>query len=162
VTGRTRERIWSLARALACAAAGALLVGCSSRSEPIEIANAWVAATPPNATVAAAYMDIVAHGSDRLLRASSPLAQQVEIHQTLVEDGVSKMRPISELALAEGETVKLEPGGTHLMMIGIASAFATGQTVPLSLEFERAGTIELDVPVMTHGTAPHGSDHSHH
>lgn len=153
---RWGERTWAGIRVLACTYLSALLAGCSAHSQPVEIANAWATATPPNVAVAAAYMDITAHTADRLLRASSPVAQSIEVHQTSIEDGMSKMRPV-ELALEAGQTVKLEPGGTHLMIIGITAPFVAGQSVPLQLEFERAGTITLDVPVMTHG-----DDHAHH
>lgn len=134
-----------------------LLAGCAKPSEPIEVTDARAPATPPNATVAAVYMEITAHEPDRLLGASSKIAHSVEVHHTSIEDGISKMRPVEAIALDADQTVAFAPGGTHFMMVGIGFPFEPGQTFELELQFERAGIVRVEVPVI----AP-GDDHAHH
>ncbi len=134
-----------------------LLAGCAKPSEPIEVTDARAPATPPNATVAAVYMEITAHEPDRLVGASSKIAHSVEVHHTSIEDGISKMRPVEAIAFDADQTVAFAPGGTHFMMVGISFPFEPGQTFELELQFERAGVVRVEVPVI----AP-GDDHAHH
>lgn len=144
---------------LICICACVLLVGCgrSEPTEPIEIADAWAPALPPNATTGAAYMRIIAHKPDRLVGASSLDAHSVELHRTSVEDGVAAMRPVDSVSLDAGEALTLEPGGAHFMLVGMVSPLEAGKTIQLELHFEHAGVIEVQVPVMEHG-----GDHEHH
>jgi hypothetical protein len=85
---------------------------------------------------------------DRLLSASSGAAAKVEIHQMSMQDGIMTMRPREDgLAIAPEATVTLEPGGDHIMFIGLTAPFEEGQRVPVSLNFERAGKIETSFEV---------------
>ena len=98
-------------------------------------------------------------------------AKRVEIHETeMTDQGVMKMRPVEDgLALPAGETVTLKPGGKHIMVMGLDGELAKGATLPLTLDFEVAGEVEVAVPV---GMGPSaagddagasgGADHSHH
>ncbi len=74
-----------------------------------------------------------------LLRASTPLAGSVQLHQTTFSGGMAQMRPLAELAIAPGKTVKIEPGGIHLMLMDLTGALLAGSKVPLTLEFRNAG-----------------------
>lgn len=112
----------------------------------------------------AVYMAIANEGEadDRLLGASSPAFEAVELHESYEENGVAKMRPIEALEIPAGDTALLEPGGLHLMLFGASEAIATGGEFPLVLIFEQAGEVEVPVTVdeipasMTHG---HGDGH---
>ena len=142
-----------------------LLAGCSRSTEPtqpteptepIQIEGAWAPAMPPNAVIGAVYMEITAHKPDRLLGASSPIAHSVEVHQTLIEEGIARMRPVEAIALGR-EPFIFEPGGAHFMLIGISTPLETGRTIELELQFEHAGTVTVQVPVMASD-----GDHAHH
>lgn len=102
-------------------------------------------------------MEITAHEPDRLVGASSPIAHSVEVHRTSIDDGISRMRPVEAVAFEANETVAFAPGGTHFMLVGISFPFEAGQVFELELQFERAGVIRVEVPVI----AP-GDDHAHH
>lgn len=85
---------------------------------------------------------------NRLVEAATPAAHAVEIHTHVVEGGMSRMIRLPELALPAGETVLLEPGGLHLMLIDIAAPLAPGTKVALSLRFATGETVELEVPIV--------------
>jgi hypothetical protein len=87
--------------------------------------------------------------ADRLLAASSPNAGMVEIHTMEVVNDVMTMRPVEGgVEIPAGGTVELKPGGMHLMFMAVTEPFKQGGQVPLSLEFERAGKVELTLPVV--------------
>src|SRR5260221_11208629 len=88
----------------------------------IEVGGPWTRATPRGAPVAAAYMTITNKGlaADRLISGSTNVAGRFEIHRVVMEDGVAKMRPVTDgLEIKPGSTVKLEPGAIHVMLIGL-------------------------------------------
>ena len=171
----TRHRI-EIGLALALTLAACLFVALAVWAEQgtgISVSQAWTRPTIGKGRITAAYMTIHNLGTDAetLRGASSPKAARVEIHETeMTDQGVMKMRPLEDgLALPAGETATLKPGGRHIMVMGLDSALAKGATLPLTLDFERAGLVEVSVPV---GTGPSaapddagamdGSDHSHH
>lgn len=118
-------------------------------AEAPSVADAWIRATPPGARTAAAYMTLTgADAADRLLGAATPAAEAVEIHTNVVENGVARMERLPELAIPVGVSVRLQPGGTHLMLIGLAAPLEPGSKVAFSLRFATAGTVELEVPVV--------------
>jgi periplasmic copper chaperone A len=116
----------------------------------IEIQDAWAGATPPGATVGAAYMVIITHEPDTLLSVATPVAEVVTIHTTLEEGGISKMRPLHEVDLAAQERFSFEPGAAHLMLIGLRAPLTAGSHFPLTLQFRRAGTQVIEVAVRSY------------
>ena len=84
---------------------------------------------------------------DRLVAAASPEAARAELHTSTMDGGVAKMRPLAAIEVAPGEPTVLEPGGPHVMLVGLGKKLAAGDTLPLSLTFEHAGTVELEVPI---------------
>lgn len=169
----TRHRI-EIGLALALTLAAFLFVALAVWAEQrpgIAVSQAWVRPSIGEGRITAAYVTIQNVGTDAdvLRGASSPKAAQVEIHKTeMTDEGVMKMRPLGDgLALPAGETVTLKPGGTHIMVMGLVGALAKGDTLPLTLNFEKAGPIEISVPV---GMGPSAAavepaaepDHSHH
>jgi copper(I)-binding protein len=133
----------------------------------IEIGHPWTRATPPAARVGGGYLTLTNKGqtADRLVGGSSPASGRVEIHTMEVTDGVMKMRELANgLTLSPGETVKLEPGGFHLMLIDLKAPIGEGAKVPVTLRFEHAGSVEVELaagalgaPAMEHGD--HGAQH---
>ncbi|HYM31785.1 MAG TPA: copper chaperone PCu(A)C [Candidatus Cybelea sp.] len=110
-----------------------------------------------------AYVTIVNRGAapDRLIGASTPRADKAELHEHVMQGSVMQMRPVTGIPLAPGSAVALSPGGYHIMLIGLKQPLKTGETFPLSLVFGRAGTIEIDVPVLTAGASgPAPESHS--
>ena len=137
----------------------ALAVGALAAAAPPIVTDAWIRATPPGAVTAAAYLTIASAGAaDRLVGATTPAADTVEIHTTASAVGSQRMMRVAELALPAGGRVRLEPGGQHLMLIDLKAPMVPGTKVALSLRFAEAGTVEVDVPVVdarAQPAAPH-------
>lgn len=131
----------------------------------IVIEQATARATPKGATVAAGYMIIHNNGdkADRLTGGSADFAA-IEVHEMAVTDGVMKMRELKDgLEIPAHATVKLASGGYHLMMVGLKHPLVQGETAKVSLAFEHAGSIVVDLAVNTVGDsgaqpAPKGAD----
>lgn len=125
----------------------------SALAAEIEVRQPWARATPPGAKVAAGYLEIRNNGkeADRLLSASTPVAKRVEMHITQRDGEVVKMREVKSLDIPAGGTRKLEPGGTHLMLIELAQPLKQGERFRLRLRFERAGDLEAEVEVRALG-----------
>ena len=129
----------------------------------IHVVHPWARATPPGAPTGAAYMTIANSGAvaDRLVAVSSPAAQRAEVHQMTMEGDIMRMRHLADgLEIAAGGEVALEPGGYHLMLIGLDAPLVEDTRVPLTLEFARAGTIEVELAVERPGGD--GGDHGGH
>ena len=130
------------------------------------ITQAWSRATPTGAKVAGAYLTVENKGSasDRLMGGSGDVAGRVEIHEMAMDNGVMRMRPLDKgLDIEPGKTVKLAPGGYHLMLLDLKSQLKQGDKVPVTLQFEKAGKVELSLDVQGVGAqAPAGGDHSGH
>lgn len=123
------------------------------KSEHLTISHPWSRATAPSQKVGAVFMTIETNGNttDRLIGAASPDAETVQIHSHSMVDGVMKMRPVDGVAIpAEGEAV-LAPGGFHLMLIGLKLPLFEETVIPLTLEFEKAGKIEIEAVVEAAG-----------
>jgi len=98
---------------------------------------------------------------DTLVAGSSPIAQAVEIHETVDDNGMMRMRQLVDgLPVPAGATVVLQPGGYHMMVIGVNEVLDTGATIPLTLTFAVAGEMTVDVPVVAMDAAMPGMDHS--
>ncbi len=135
----------ALATLLALAAPGAAQAPQGS----IRVDGAWARSTPPGAKTAAAYLTVVntGHEPDRLVGASTPVAGMADIHRTTDENGVMKMRPAGPLDVKPGTPVVLSPAGLHVMMMDLKSPLTDGQDVPLTLVFEKAGKVQVNVHV---------------
>lgn len=128
----------------------------------------WARATPGGAKVAGVYLEIeaAAGAEDRLIGARSPVSSVVEIHDHINDGGVMRMRRIEAIAVKGTAAVILKPGGLHVMLMDLAQPLKAGETVKLTLLFEKAGALEIEAPIMPigaqHGTATgsgSGSDH---
>lgn len=115
----------------------------------LNIENAWARAVPAGMT-SGVFLTLTNYGAqaDALVAAQSPVAPMVEMHQTKMEDDVMKMSPVDRIVIPAGQTVELKPGGYHIMLMNINKTLIAGDRVPLTLKFERAGEIKLEVIVM--------------
>lgn len=133
----------------ACSSGSPGASGSAALSAPT-VSDAWV--RPPLGTdrPAAGYLTITNPGgnADALVGVSSPIASSVEIHETMADaSGMMGMQPIDRIDIEAAGTVKLEPGGYHLMLMGVTQMPAVGETVELRLTFERAGEVVIQAEV---------------
>lgn len=129
---------------------------------PIHIGHPWARATAPSAANGAAYLSLSTTGTaDALVSASTPAAKKAELHTHLHENGVMKMRPVADIPVAPGTPAKLEPGGLHIMLLGLEKPLAAGSSFPLTLTFKQAGTITVDVKVEAAGASGEPQGHQH-
>lgn len=128
------------------------------------ITQPWSRATPGGAKIAGGFLTIENKGAapDRLVSVAGDVAGHVEIHEMAMNNGVMTMRPLDKgIAIEPGKTVKLAPGGYHLMLMDLKNPLKQGDKVPLTLEFEKAGKVALSLDVQGVGAqAPAGHDHS--
>lgn len=85
--------------------------------------------------------------SDKLIRASSPVAETVEIHQTTMEGDVMKMSPVEFIEIPAGGEVELKPGSYHVMLIGLKQDLKAGDSIEITLTFEKAGDVTIEAEV---------------
>jgi copper(I)-binding protein len=122
--------------------------------QDIAVSNAWARASAGAATTAAAYFTIADNSSaDRLVGASTPVAGKAELHETRNENGVMQMRAVAALPLELGKTVTLAPGGYHVMLMELKQPLNAGDSFPLTLTFEKAQPITVQVKVGAVGAA---------
>jgi copper(I)-binding protein len=158
VTNLRRAALGVLLAGLACARAAA-------GAEPsIHIVDAWARATPPGVENGAVYCKIQNHGgADRLVGARSSAARTVEIHESIARNGVVEMRQIDALPLDTGALVELAPGGTHVMLVGLAARLEAGAHFEVTLIFANAGEIAVDVAIVdARGPPTAAHEHEHH
>ncbi len=96
-----------------------------------------------------AFMTIRNKGGDgdRLVAAKTPVSQKTELHRSLMEDGVMKMRAVGAIDVPAGGMAMLKPGGYHVMFMGLQAPLKEGASFPLTLVFEKAGEIEIEVKI---------------
>jgi copper(I)-binding protein len=111
----------------------------------------------------AGFMTIANRGAtaDRLLAASSPAAPKLELHTHLREGDVMRMREVPAIEIPPGRSVSLQPGGLHLMFIGLREALVAGATLPVTLRFERAGEVQVMLAIQAAGARNPGGHHRH-
>jgi copper(I)-binding protein len=124
----------------------------------IHIAQPWSRATPKGAKAGAGYMTITNKGTipDKVSCVSDDASAQCEIHSMTMEGGVMKMRPVEGgLEIKPGETVTLAPAGFHVMFRDLKHALEEGKTVKATLKFDKAGSVDVEYPILAVGaTAP--------
>jgi copper(I)-binding protein len=115
----------------------------------LQVRHPWTRTTPAGATVAAGYLEIRNSGqqADRVVGASTPAAERVEFHVQVQEGDVLKMREVKDFGVPARQRLTLRPGGSHLMLVGLKQALVKGARVPLTLRFERAGELQIELEV---------------
>lgn len=137
----------------------------------LTIDHPWARPTPGGSKLAAFYLKLVnkSKEDDTLLSATSDIGSKIEIHETAMTDGVAKMRRVDGgLPVSANSTVALEPAGLHLMVMGLTRSLKEGDRIPLTLNFQNRGIVQVKVNIET---APAGAastdkepahDHHHH
>jgi copper(I)-binding protein len=141
----------------------ALLAASTASFSQIEIEKPWSRATAPGARLAAGYMVVrnKAASADRLIGASSPLAARVETHVTEKEGEILRMRQVKAYDIPARGSFELKPGGAHLMLVDIKQPFKEGDKVPVTLRFEKAGEVKVELPVTRAAPVSGAPQHSH-
>jgi len=127
----------------------------------LDIVAPWARATPKGATIGGGYLRITNTGtaSDRLVGGSSQISGRLEVHEMSMSGGVMKMRPVSSgLEIRPGETVELKPGGLHIMFVGLKQQLQQGQHFKATLQFEKAGNVDVDFSVSGIGATSAGDN----
>lgn len=129
--------------------AALLLASCARGGSAPEIAvqDGWARATAPGQTSSAAYFTLAnTGGADRLLSVSSPVGD-ASLHSTSMDNGIMRMRPLDALDVPANSSVRLQPGGTHVMLMRLKSPMAPGSNIRVDLRFERSGHRQVELPV---------------
>jgi len=123
--------------------------GAGPSGPQVSVEDAWSRPVPAAGGNGAVFMRLVNGGNeaDQLVGGESPAAGAVEVHKTTMEAGVMKMEHIAGLEIPAKGKVSLEPGGYHVMLIGVNQALQPGDTLPITLNFEKSGEMQLEVQV---------------
>ncbi|NJO39025.1 MAG: copper chaperone PCu(A)C [Rhizobiales bacterium] len=126
----------------------------------VMIHDGWARASLGSNPNSAAYMTLENHGDtvDRLIRVSSPAAETAGLHTHIMDGGIARMRPVEAIEVAPGEPTVLQPGGLHVMLMGLSGKLEEGGAMPITLTFENAGEVTLELPIRS---ATGGMKHGH-
>jgi copper(I)-binding protein len=141
--GISRRALLGAAAGLSCAPLAA-----AQQAAPVSVTAPWTRAAGAGGN-GAGFMAIRNTGStpDRLLEARAAIARTVELHTHIRDGDVMRMRPVQAIDLPPGQTVTLQPGGLHVMLIGLNAPLRQGEEIPVTLVFERAGTVQVALKV---------------
>lgn len=156
---------------LAVALAGIAPAVCHAQ---VSASDAWVRGTVPGQKATGAFMVLRSEVPATLVGAGSDVTASTEVHEMSMVDGIMRMREVARVPLEAGKPLKLEPGGFHVMLLGLDKAVEPGATVRLQLRFELSGggtqTLDVDAPVLPltargpgagQGGQPHGHGAAH-
>ena len=134
------------------AALAALCLGAAAheyQAGTLKIGHPWARMTAPGQPSGGAFFKLSNGGAaaDRLLGGSTPAADHVELHSMSMDGNVMKMREVSAIDIPPGQSVELKPGAWHLMLIGLKAPLKSGDKVPLTLKFEKAGEVKVELKI---------------
>jgi hypothetical protein len=126
---------------------------------PVEVREPWSRATPPGAKVGAGYMTLrnASASPDKLVGASSPAAARVELHITVRDGEVLRMREVKAYDVPARGSFELKPGGAHLMLVNLKAPLKQGEKIPVVLRFERGGEVKVELEVRGLAAGGHGA-----
>lgn len=129
----------------------------------VMIHDQWVREAPPNAQMLAGYFSIMnmSKHDKTLVSASSPQFKKVELHRSIMKDGMAKMVAQKKVKILAGKTVKFEPGSYHLMLMHPLKPLKAGDTIELTLKLSSGGIIKFEAPIKKASGAQHGDEHMH-
>jgi len=117
----------------------------------VQVQHAWSRPAMAGRT-GVVYLSITEHGqADRLTGVSSPVAAKAELHETIDDHGVMKMRTVASLPVRPGKPLTLKPNGYHIMLMGLKHPLKAGDSVPLTLTFAKAGQVNAVATVEKNG-----------
>jgi copper(I)-binding protein len=154
-------------RAILFAAALGLLAAPAASADfaakGLKIGHPWTRPAVRGGT-GAGYLTIANTGqaAETLLGVETTAAKSAGVHRTAVTGQVMSMRPAPALAIAPGQILTLAPGGDHIMLVGLNRALSQGETIPITLVFQRAGRVHIALSVETTAPATAGGSHNQH
>jgi len=141
-------------RILFSASLSALLVGAAAAQSAPRVEDPWARPTVAGQAAGGGFLKITSATADRLIAASAPVSKTVELHTMQMEGDVMRMRQVPAIDLPAGQTVELKPGGLHVMFIGLNQPLQEGASFPLTLRFEKAGEVKVDMKVTMKAGTP--------
>jgi len=123
--------------------------GSADVRDQLSVRDAWVAEALPGQSMTAAYMIISNQGDvdEELLSVESEVAEKVELHKMEQQGEMMRMRRVDSIVIGPGEEVELEPGGLHIMLIGLTQEVKEGDTIEFKLNFESGANLMVSAPV---------------
>ena len=130
-------------------------------TETLDITHPWVREAPPSARVLAAYMSIKNTGesSITIVGMSSTEFESAELHRTVIHEGVASMQHIKQLEIPANGSIKLEPGGLHLMLFNPHHALSAGDSVTLTIHLGNGACMTVAAPVVRQTLDDHSQHH---
>jgi periplasmic copper chaperone A len=132
-----------------------LLVGASaSAAEPtITAEKAWARTTTSAATTGVVYLSLADTGpaADRLVGVATPVAVHADMHIMVMEGNIMQMRPVDAVDMKPGERIQFKPSGLHIMLTDLKQPLTRGERFPITLDFEKAGKVDVEVLVLPIG-----------
>jgi copper(I)-binding protein len=125
----------------------------------LKIGHPWARATVAANGGAFLSVDNTGATADRLLRASTEVATTVQLHTHIKDGEIMRMREVASVDLPAGRKIVFEPGGYHIMLLGLKKKLVEGERFALTLEFEKAGKITVDIAIDKPGAG--GAEHKH-
>jgi periplasmic copper chaperone A len=137
--------------------------GSAGLAKGIQVTGAWSRATPGTAKNGAVFLEIKSGPdvADKLLSVTGSVADNIEIHNHINDNGIMQMRRVDAVELSDSGSTKFVPGGYHVMLLGLKQPLKAGETFKLQLTFEKAGSIEADIVVRANSAA-HGKGSGTH
>lgn len=139
-----------------------LTLAAPALADSVKVEHAWVRATAPGQQVAGGFMNLTADADMALIGGDSPISNSLELHFMRMENGVMEMRQMKEITLPKGKAVSLEPGGLHVMFIGLKGQVREGQKVPMTLIVRGADGKEQKLAVEAVARKAGGMGHAPH
>src|SRR5688500_13721160 len=137
-----------------------LLLAASAQAHDFSAGNMtidhpWSRPTATGMPMGVAYFTLTNRGNteDALTTAETPVAARVEFHQTQLIDGMARMRPLTQILIAPGRTLKVEPNGIHIMLVELTRALEAGESIPMTLTFRVAGKVQIQIKVESRDVA---------
>ena len=160
------RRVLTLSTAVAVALLATAASAHEYRRGKLEIDHPWARSTPPVAKNGAVYFEIRNTGvePERLIGVSTPAAESAEIHRTERDGDILRMGELATVEIKPNDGVLFRPGGFHVMLNGLKAPLKAGTEIPLTLQFEKAGSVEIEVRVErapSHGPSAPTSSHRH-
>ena len=135
-------------RSLVAALIALAAMPAAAQTPQVAVEAPWARASVGNSRIAVAYMTLrnPAAAPDRLLSVATTIGR-AELHTMTMDNNVMRMRPVEAVDIPAGGTALLQPSGLHIMLVDLREPLRAGAQVPLTLRFERAGEVQVAVPV---------------
>jgi copper(I)-binding protein len=135
---------------------GLLAGATASAAEPtIKVEKAWARATTSAGATGVVYLSLADAGpaADRLIGIATPVAAHADMHIMVMEGNVMQMRPVDAVDVKPGERIQFKPSGLHIMLTNLKQPLTRGERFPVTLDFEKAGKVDVEVLVLPIGAS---------